>query len=188
MPWPYSNDLRLVRETEREFVFKRLKTGATPFLIFGFAFLAVGGKLLMDADDRFYGFVFVGIGAVCAWVAARRLSRRETLAIDFASRTCALAHGRISSPETDRSSLDALRIQGIELTPGIEITSTGRRPGGIAQVSFVFDDHEPVTVFESADAAAAQATLEALAKKLRLPATLYEWNDDLSELNPRRIP
>ena len=187
MPWPYSKDLRLVRETEREFVFKRLKTGAGPYLIFGVAFLAVGAKLLMDVDDRFYGFVFVGIGAVCTWVAARRMSRRETLTIDSDSRTCSLTKGRSSSPETDRASLDALRIQGIELTPGVEITSKGRRPGGSAQVSFVFDDHEPVTVFESADAAAAQATLEALAKKLRLPATLYEWNDDLSELNARRI-
>ena len=188
MPWPYSNDLRLVRETEREFVFERLKTGAAPFLIFGVAFLAVGAKLLMDADDRFYGFVFVGIGAVFSWVAARRMSRRETLTLDSDSRTCSLATGRSPAPETGRSSLDALCIQGIELTPGVEITSKGRRPGGIAQVAFVFNDHEPVIIFESADAAAAQARLESLAKKLRLPATLYEWNDDLSELNARRLP
>jgi hypothetical protein len=187
MPWPYSSDLRLVGETERELFFARPRTGAIPAFVFGGALLVASIPLLRSAEYEIYGWVCLAVGLLSGLIALRRLLWRETLIINFESRTCTLTCGLRFSPRTERGSLDALRIQGIEVTPGVEITSQGRKPGGVAQVSFVFNDHEPVTVFESKNGQESRARLTQLAKKLRVPATIYEWNDDLSELNARRI-
>jgi hypothetical protein len=188
MPWPYSKDLRLAAETGGAFVLTPAKTGAAPMWIFGAGFVLVSIKLLLDPFDRTYGFVFAAIGVIFLWVAVRRTTRQrgESLSIDFSARTCTLARSKSAPGETQP--LDALRIQGLEFTPGVEVTAKGCKPGGVATVTFVFGDHEPVIVFESADHAAALARFESLAKKLALPATLFEWNADVSELNPRPLP
>jgi len=185
MPWPYSSDLRLTGATDREFVLTRPRSGLAKFFLFGVAFLFVGLRLLPDASDRLYACIFLVVGVVCTFIAIRRSLWRESLTIDFDSRACTLTKGWRFSPAAESGSLDALRIQGIEFTPGVEITANGRKPGGTCTLTFVFDDHEPVTLFESPDATAAQAKLKLISDKLRLPATVYEWNEDLSALNRR---
>ena len=185
MPWPYPSDLRLARETPREFFFARPASGAIPAFVFGGVLLIASVPLLRAAAYEPYGWACLAAGIVCALIALRRLFWRETLAIDFEARTCTLTKGWRFSPRATSGSLDALRIQGVELTPGVEITSQARKPGGFAQINLVFNDHEPVTLFESRDAHEAEAKLALLAEKLRLPATIYEWNVDLSALNRR---